>query len=153
MSFLFVRWGCEHEQNARETYKSLASQQHQGLSVCDSGLHIDQSRPYLGASPDGLVSCTCCGNGVLEIKCPHCAKDTGVLSAAENKDFYIQNVAGRYELNRKHQYYYQVQAQLFVTNRKYCDFMVWSASDCFLQRILPDAELFTEANQKVETFF
>ena len=30
--------------------------------------------PYIGASPDGLVCCSCCGEGVLEVKCPLCVK-------------------------------------------------------------------------------
>ncbi|CAM4659745.1 unnamed protein product [Leuciscus chuanchicus] len=85
------KWGCEHEQKARETYEAYAAQQHQDLSVRDAGLHIDTSRPYLGASPDALLSCSCCGDGILEIKCPHCAKDTGVLSATEKKHFCIEN--------------------------------------------------------------
>ncbi|XP_077553350.1 uncharacterized protein LOC144168189 [Haemaphysalis longicornis] len=25
---------------------------------------------FFAASPDGLVECSCCGRGVLEIKCP-----------------------------------------------------------------------------------
>ena len=45
-------------------------------------------------------------------------------------------------LNRDHQYHYQVPAQLFVTRRKFCDLMVWSTSNFFVQRILPDADFF-----------
>lgn len=151
--FLIFRWGCEHEQKARETYEAYAAQQHQDLSVRDAGLHIDTSRPYLGASPDALLSCSCCGDGILEIKCPHCAKDTGVLSATEKKHFCIVNTDGTHTLNRDHQYHYQVQAQLFVTKRKFCDFMVWSTSNFFVQRIFPDADFFTEAVQNVEAFY
>ena len=31
--------------------------------------------PFLGASPDGLVCCSCCGKGLLEIKCPYSIRD------------------------------------------------------------------------------
>ena len=153
MIFLIFRWGCEHELKARKMYEAYATQQHQDLSVCDAGLHIDPSRPYLGASPDALLSCSCCGDGILEIKCPHCAKDTGILSTTEKKHFCIENTDGTYALNRDHQYHYQVQAQLFVTKRKFCDFMVWSTSNFFIQRILPDADFITEAVQNVEAFY
>ena len=30
----------------------------------------------MGASPDGIVSCSCCGKGVLEVKCPHSVKES-----------------------------------------------------------------------------
>lgn len=147
-----VRWGCEHEKKARDTYTAVATQHHQDLTVCDAGLHIDPSRPYLGASPDALVSCSCCGDGVLEIKCPHSAKE-GVLHATENKHFCIENTDDGCGLKKDHEYHYQIQAQLFITRRKYCDFMVWSESNFYLQRIWPDADFFTEALQNVEAFY
>ena len=36
-----------------------------------SGLTWNSDFPYLGASPDAIVNCSCCGVGCLEIKC-HC---------------------------------------------------------------------------------
>ena len=50
-------------------------QVHENFKICDSGLVLDPDIPHLGASPDGLVSCDCCGEGCLEIKCPLCKKD------------------------------------------------------------------------------
>ena len=44
-------------------------------TVFEAGLFIDPYRPFLGASPDGIVNCKCCGKGVIEIKCPLCVKD------------------------------------------------------------------------------
>ena len=35
-----------------------------------SGLTLNSDFPYLGASPDGIVNCPCCGVGCLEIKFP-----------------------------------------------------------------------------------
>ena len=35
-----------------------------------SGLVVHPSHPLMGASPDGIVSCECCGSGVVEIKYP-----------------------------------------------------------------------------------
>ena len=36
----------------------------------ESELFIPQVYPYLGASPDDVISCNCCGEGGLEIKFP-----------------------------------------------------------------------------------
>ena len=41
-------------------------------SVYRAGMFIDRGA---GASPDGIITCTCCGKGVLEVKCPFCVKD------------------------------------------------------------------------------
>lgn len=59
-------WGCQHEKTALEQYKQ--SSPHNQLSVFPSGFFISVDHPYFGASPDGLVCCTCCGTGILEIK-------------------------------------------------------------------------------------
>ena len=41
---------AKHEKN-----EFSISGQHLNLSVADSGLHINENWPFLGASPDGLV--------------------------------------------------------------------------------------------------
>ena len=65
------RWGVGHENCARLKYMECASMQHQNFQLMKSGLLIHTSYPHLGASPDGVISCNCCGNGVLEVKCPY----------------------------------------------------------------------------------
>ena len=32
-----------------------------------SGLHVDELNPFMGASPDSLMSCKCCGDGLVEV--------------------------------------------------------------------------------------
>ena len=46
------------------------SKSHVNHSVDLSGVILNPDFPYLGASPDGIVNCSCCGVGCLEIKCP-----------------------------------------------------------------------------------
>ena len=38
-------------------------------------LTVHPDYPHLGASPDGLISCSCCGDGLVEIKCPYKHRD------------------------------------------------------------------------------
>lgn len=77
-------------------------------------------------------------------------------------------------LKTNHQYYYQVrlqtnkyiilvnlltvcnmqvQAQLFCTEYSYCDFIVWTKADIFVERITPDTDFMKEALLKAERFF
>ena len=49
--------------------------QHQDLKIVDAGFFIDHLDPFLGASPDGITQCVCCGWGLMEVKCPFCFKD------------------------------------------------------------------------------
>ena len=85
------RWGCDHEQDARNQYDKIMAAKHTAFKVQETGFHISSNRPYFGASPDGLVSCECCGNGCLEIKCPFCIKDKELEQVAnESKTFCLE---------------------------------------------------------------
>ena len=63
-----TKWGCQHEKTALEEYKLSNSDWHENFRVSDSGLFISVEYPFIGASPDGLVECSCCGQGICEIK-------------------------------------------------------------------------------------
>jgi len=41
-------------------------------------------------------------------------------------DFFLKNTDGQYKLKQKHNYYYQVQGQMHITNRKWFDLIVWN---------------------------
>ena len=51
------------------------SKSHLNHSINLSGLILNPDFPYLGASPDGIVNCSCCRVGCLEIKCPSKYRD------------------------------------------------------------------------------
>ena len=61
-------WGCEHEKVAISKYLNVNLRMHQTFKVTECGLFISTSYPFMGASPDGLVQCICCGEGICEVK-------------------------------------------------------------------------------------
>lgn len=65
-----------HEQDALRAYKDKMTAQHTNMAIRDAGLFISQERPYIGASPDAIVMCDCYGQGVVEVKCPYCFKES-----------------------------------------------------------------------------
>ena len=60
---------CEHEKDALQAYKTQIMACHRGLNVTSCGFFICVEHPFLGASPDALIECNCCGQGVVEVKC------------------------------------------------------------------------------------
>ena len=66
-----LMWGIENEQNVREQYLEQMKDEHTELSCTSSGLHVNPRYPHLGATPDRIVKCDCCENGLIEIKCPY----------------------------------------------------------------------------------
>ena len=149
-----TRWGCEHEGRARKAYQIEINQFHKSLTISDSGLDIDPRWPYLGASPDGIVCCKCCGRGVCEIKCPYAYRNCTIAEAAGQKNFCLKkDEFGKIYLEKSHAYYFQVQAQIFICGVEYCDFVVWTTRDLFVQRILADQEFWENALSASSEFF
>ena len=108
-----TRWGCEHEKTARDAYFTSIAADHSDLTVSDSGLVIHPQYPHLGASPDGLVNCSCCGSGVIEVKCPFSCVDRSFLESTNDSRFCLEHVHdGCFALKTDHTYYYQIQLQM-----------------------------------------
>lgn len=85
-------YGCKHEEDARDEYKSRMIKGHTGIKINPCGFFVDVKRCYIGASPDGLVECTCCGKEVIEIKCPSRARNADSFDdvAEQRKPFCLQ---------------------------------------------------------------
>ena len=156
---LATEWGRTHEKAARALYCNVAGKEHEKFSLANSGLVISRTYPYIGASPDGLVSCSCCGHGVVEIKCPFSHRGQSVVSAATDDKFCLHvDDQGKLELKRGHRYYYQVQAQMFICDVEYCDFVVCTFSGdagdgIFVERVLRDDSLWQASLNRVHEFF
>ena len=60
-----MKWGIEHERIAMDAYVQCISDEHESFEINPAGLYINPLAPHLGASPDGLISCDCCGLGIL----------------------------------------------------------------------------------------
>ena len=104
--------GHELEPMAREAYEL-----HTFNSV-DNGGFFEYSE-WVGASPDGLIG----DEGILEIKCP--APHTFI-------DYILSE-------RLPSEYTYQVQGQLYVTKRKWCDFIAYHQKlPLVLIRVEPD---------------
>lgn len=92
-----MQWGILQEENARRVYELVND-----IQVDQVGL-IKHADIEAGASPDGLVG----DRGLIEIKCPNTSTHIKTLLA------------------RKHpaQYEAQMQGQMWITNRDWCDFV------------------------------
>ena len=81
---------------------------HKNIEFHETGLHVLESHPYIGASPDMLVECECHGPGIVEIKCPY-----SICEQTPNPDNY-KHVDGDGKLKPTSPYYYQIQGQMGV---------------------------------------
>ena len=161
-----TRWGCKHEKVAQEIYYNTSKSKHNNLCLTESGLVISSQWPFIGASPDGVINCTCCGQGVLEIKCPYCHRENDLrTAAAKDNQFCLKLLHGELHLDQNHAYYYQVQTQLFVCDVQYADFCVCTFmadddregnsqdSNVHIERIYKNHGFWTECVTKAQHFF
>ena len=106
----------------------IIDERRKDATVTRTGFHIDRSHNWIGASPDGLVYDPSSKNdphGLLEIKCPASAESTSFEDLCSQPHFFLKNIDGKFQLKRNHDYYYQIQGQLHVTCRTWCDFVAW----------------------------
>ena len=118
-----IKWGRDHEAVARTAYVHHYSAQHEDFSVKESGLIISAEHPYLAASPDGIVTCSCHEQGIKEIKCPYSYREGTIEDMRSSSDCYLgENLM----LKRDHQYYAQTNTSYlsvslnFVTSWSGC---------------------------------
>lgn len=137
-----LKYGREMESHAKTCYTKVMRQfGHTSLTVRDSGLFVLAEHPYLGASPDGIVDCSCCGSGLLEVKCP--LKAAGLIPDECNVDC-LELVDDKLLLKRNHSYFFQVQMQMGVTSKQWCDFFVYSSGGYVRERIFFNSGLWNE---------
>ena len=77
-----IRWGVRNEKNAKAAYCKKMSA-HVNFSMRDFEFVIHSGYPEIGASPDGIIRCDCCGEGSLEVKCPLSVRAEDLLNMKE----------------------------------------------------------------------
>ena len=124
-----------------------------------SNIATIQQYPWLHATPDFLCSCDCCGEGCGEVKCPLCIENCDFDSYVQkSSSCLIKENNDQFCIKTDHQYYYQVQQQLFTTKKKYNDFIVYAFDSngeekFVLQRIVPDQDHWDHVEQKLTKFW
>ena len=146
-----LKYGREMEERARENYCALVGPYHSNFAITKTGLHINADYPHLGASPDGIIDCDCCGNRLVEIKCPR--KYSAGLEGWENdKNFAIDSSKN---VKKDHPYFAQMQGQMVLLRVRFCDFFVWTPveNDYLLVKIERDEHFISEILPKLDDYF
>ena len=92
-----MQWGIDNEQNAVTWYEFETNN-----TVKHVGFVVSDRCDKFGASPDGLIG----DNGLIEVKCP-------------SSKVHLDHL----ESGPPNKYVAQMQWQLFVTGRQWCDFV------------------------------
>ena len=151
-----LKWGISKEHGAKSAYLNYDSSSHQNLTIKSSGLVIHPSLPFIRASPDGIISCSCHGDRLLEIKCPYSARDmlpeeavrTGII------DYIKEETPGCFSLDRcKRGYFHQIQTTLAVCQLKHCELVVWTPSGMLTVPVAFEADSWSCFEELLSEFF
>ena len=127
-----MEWGTQTEPQARVAYEVDTN------NFVDQIAFIDHSSiKWFGCSPDGLVS----DKGLLEIKCP---------SSSQHWEYFKAKKPPQ-------KYFIQMQAQLAVTNRDWCDFVSFDPrmperSQLLVVRVDRDEAFIAEMEAEIKKF-
>ena len=144
-----IDWGIQQEPKAIEAYKKHQNDAgHSGLIVCPVGFIVSPTYPFLGASPDAGVhdpSSTQYPFGFVEVKCPYSHRDDTPFEACSDPSFccelqHSSNGHTSVVLKHSHPYYCQVQGQLAIGNRPWCDFVVYTQKGLSIDHVNFDRE-------------
>ncbi|CAG5058354.1 unnamed protein product [Parnassius apollo] len=116
------------------------------LDVKECGLFINKEKPYLGASPDGLLG----NNTIIEVKCPY-STWYGSINPVNVPYLCLEN--GELQIKKTHPYYYQIQGQLFCTNREFCNLIIYTYKDLQVVYITKDERFIAEMVKKLDLFY
>ena len=119
---------------------------------------INPKYPGIGASPDALVFDPIHNSsGLLEIKCPKILKKLKPTEiyrlSKQHLSYFCCTLEGdTLKLKRSHEYYVQIQTEMAITERCWCDFMIWTPLDFHVERIFYDPDFIKPLLQKAVNF-
>ena len=146
-----VTYGIVHEDEAIAAFKKkLKKDGHRNVNIKPCGLIVHPKHPYVAASPDGIVTCDCCEDRVLEVKCPlRCiGKDPNSTTLP-----CLTNTSGKPRLKTTHEYYDQIITQMAVAQTKCGEFVIYSRKGIYQQRIVYNHVAFMALIRACQQFF
>ena len=90
-------------------------------------MHVDELNPFMGGSPDGLMSCKCCGDGLVEIKCSYMYQNKTPHEACLDHHYHVYlDENNLVKLKYSSSWSIQIQGQMGVCKKQWCDFILYT---------------------------
>ena len=115
-------------------------------------LILDPTAPVIVASPDRIVSCSCCGISCLEIKYPMSINYTHPDDKNAKLDYLVE-IDDKLKLDCKHKYYTQVQMQMSVTGHRNTYFVIWTPHGISIEEIKFDEDFWILLKEQLLLYY
>jgi len=147
-----LKYGREMESEAVSEFEKKFKKNHRKVKISECGLFICKDLRFVGGSPDRIVSCSCCGNRPLEVKCPFSIRHLSPLAAEAKLPFLVLDADNMLSLKRNHQYYTQCQVQMAATDLKESILFVWTPHGSHMEFNNFDVEYWNALKEKIYDF-
>ena len=128
-------WGCQHEVDAVQDFLDGFFLEHSDVNFDNYGLVLNTKYPLMGASPDGIITCSCYGKSLIEVKYPYNCNKQLFADLEGNKGFCLKQINEKIQLDKAHSYYYQMQCQLKICELDTCYFVVWRSEEMHVEEV------------------
>lgn len=153
-------YGRRNEPLARQYLSNVWKNDHQNGRIVECGIFLSADHPYMAASPDAIGSCGCCGRFSVEIKCPFrispksdLDKQLSLTDYSNKPDSCVRFNGEEFEIVPTHQYYYQVQAQIFLTHSDFGLLVIWSKSESLVLKVPKNFQLWDTCVDRSNLYF
>lgn len=147
-----LEWGKRKEKAALDLYIRVNRHKHKGCNLEKKGLRIYTRLPYVGCSIDGLFTCKCHGQKLVEVKCPFADKNVNPKEVALKKGCVIDS-SGELKVTDKCDYYHQIQGQMGIYGIQESDLVVFTKKGIAVANATFDRLFFEGMCKKFQIFF
>ena len=144
-----MNYGIINEPIALEVFFKKYKKSHKNARIYTTGLTLYKEAPYIGGSPDALVSCDCCSQpALIEIKCPARLLQVGLTSWR-----LLEYLDEGQNLCKNHTYFHQINLYLGIFNLEKAHFVVYAKQEVLSKVINFDKEFFEYQIKNLKEYY
>lgn len=148
-----LRYGRAMEDEAANTFMKLFAETHTNVSVEECGIFLCSDMPFVGGSPDRIISCDCCGKACLEVKCPFSISHLSPSHADAKLPYLKRDMNLKLSLSKNHKYFTQCQVQMSASKLNISYFFVWTAHGYFVEKLEFDTKFWKDLKELFMEFY
>lgn len=144
-----MEYGVRNEKRALDTFYREFKSKHIGPKMHTTGLVLYKKAPFLGGSPDGIISCQCCSESYLiEVKCPFRLKETGLQNWP-----ILEYLDEQQNLRRTHTYFNQLNLYQGILGIRKAFFVIYARDEIIIKLIHFDQIFFDFQVQNLTEYY
>lgn len=87
------------------------------------------------------------------MKCPYKYHNVNPCTVTKPSFYMMRSDDGCLQLSRNHAYYHQIQGQLAICEKEYCDFICWMPPGIYTEQIVLEPSYLNNTKPSLDAFF